>query len=196
MPAKWWERIRLDENVANAHAQIEAKLQYWPAFNVAKCKERVVRMHEYLRRMQRIKADNTQPILSVKKSKAIKRDRNRELRAKEVARLESTIERELMDRLKKGVYGEIYNLNQKEFDKAITKEGKAQELDEEYADMLEYVEGESEEEELEVEQETMADIEDTPMPVVPKKQRRGPHVEIEYEEEREEPSKQKMLLRR
>lgn len=189
-PSSWWEKIKLDNDTTKAQGQIEEKLQYWSGFLREKCKERVSKMHEYLRRMKSLRVKNEQPILSVKKIKAIRRDRNREGRAKEVARLESTIERELMDRLKQGVYGEIYNISQKTFDKVLDKKGKAQVLEEEdeeeYKDLMEFVEGESGEEEYESEME--GDIEDTLVEEepVPKRTRRGPRVEIEYEEEEEE----------
>ena len=197
-PASWWEKIKLDGDTTKAQEQIEEKLQYWSGFVRGTCKERVAKMHEYLKRMKKLRMKNEQPIVSVRKMKAVKRDRNREERAKEVARLESTIERELMERLKQGVYGEIYNLSQKTFDKVLDKKGKAQTLEEEdeeeYKEMMEFVEGESEEEEYEREEEL--DIEDTLIreESIPKRTRRhGPRVEIEYEEEFEPRSERRSV---
>lgn len=97
-------------------------------------------------------------ILSARKRKAERRDRNREVRAQQVARLESTIEQELIERLKTGVYGDIYNVNQQAFQGALNKMGgQVQELEEEnqeeYQDMVHFVAGEEEEEELEYEYE-------------------------------------------
>lgn len=166
-----------------------------PEFYKAKCQARYVRFQEYLRRVDRLKDDPNQPILAVKKSKVIKRERSRENRAKQVAQIENAIEKELLDRLQKGVYGDIYNLPQKTFDTILEKHGTAQEMEEEVLeeDEYEYVEGEEEEnldeEDSEVEyldefeasdEELIQDLEDI---VSSKRSKKKAHVEVEYEEE-------------
>ena len=53
------------------------------------------------------------------KRKFEKREKNREGKALKAAKLELSIEKELLNRLKEGVYPkEIYNLEQKEFEDA------------------------------------------------------------------------------
>lgn len=200
-PAKMWERIKLNNNFEKALEQIQSELEHWPAFLQAKCKLRLAKTLEYLRRMRKIaKDDVNQPLLTVRAKKVVKREASREARAKKVAQLENVIERELVERLQKGVYGDIYNLPQKVFDSVLQKHGQEDQLEEETEDEeeVEYVEEEEEELQYEEEDEEEAehefvedfepsedelveDLED----IVPasKQRRRGPYVEIEYETE-------------
>ena len=53
------------------------------------------------------------------KKKAEKRDRVREAKALIAANIEQKIEEELMERLKTGVYKDIYNYNPKVFNKLV-----------------------------------------------------------------------------
>ncbi len=59
------------------------------------------------------------------KKKIERREAKRELKAEAAARLEQSIEKELLARLKEGAYGEMYediiNLNQKAFDEVMDK---------------------------------------------------------------------------
>lgn len=199
-PAKMWERIKLNNNFEKALEQIEKELEHWPAFLQAKCKLRLAKTLEYLRRMRKIaKDDVNQPILTARTKKVIKREAGREARAKKVAQLENVIERELVERLQKGVYGDIYNLPQKVFDSVLQKHGQEEQMEEESEeedeDEVEYVEEDEEELEYEEEEEEEAehefvedfepsDVEDLE-DIVPstKQRRRGPYVEIEYETE-------------
>lgn len=164
LPSKMWEKIQLSPNVEEAKAQIENHLEYWSNFMIGKCQMRVERILEVQKRMRKLENSPNQPILLPKKSKKVKRDRNRENRALEVSRLETVIEKELVDRLQQGVYGEIYNFNQRAFEGLIKEQGgQAQELEEEseeeYQRLLDemdedaFVEALSDEEELEEELE-------------------------------------------
>ena len=123
MPAKMWEKVRLRGSVESVKGQIQKHLQYMPEFYKAKCQARYERIQEYLRRIDRLANDPNQPLLTVKKSKVVKREAKREARAKKVALIENAIEKELLDRLQKGVYGEIYNLPQKTFQSVLEKHG-------------------------------------------------------------------------
>ena len=164
LPSKMWEKILLSQNVEEAKAQIEKHLEYWSQFSIGKCQMRVDRITEVQKRMRKLENSPNQPILLPKKSKKIKRDRNRENRALEVSRLETVIEKELVDRLQQGVYGEIYNFNQRAFEGLIKEQGgQAQELEEEseeeYQRLLDemdddaFIEALSDDEELEEELE-------------------------------------------
>lgn len=209
-PAKLWEKIRLDSNFEKAIGQIEGELEHWPAFLQAKCKLRLAKSLEYLKRMRKIALDEANaPVLKVKAKKVLKREASREARAKKVAQLENVIERELLERLQKGVYGDIYNLPQRVFESVLERHGQAEKIDEEaidgeVEDELEYVEEdeeeaeeeyeEEEEEEEEMEREYLSDaeltdddgdvqdLEDLVRPVQRTK-KRGAHVEIEFETE-------------
>lgn len=188
MPAKMWEKVKLKGGVENVRGQIQKHLQYMPEFYKAKCQVRYERIQEYLRRIDRLATDPNQPLLTVKKSKVVKREAKREARAKKVALVENAIERELLDRLQKGVYGDIYNLPQKTFQSVLDKHGAQQEMEEEEGDEVEYVEESEEEQESEVEYEeefepseddAVDDVEDL---VKARKPKRA-HVEVEYEME-------------
>ncbi|PJF19688.1 MAK16-like protein [Paramicrosporidium saccamoebae] len=186
LPARMWEKIKLKGNAGQVEEKIQKELEYMPEFFKAKCKARYTRIQEYLRRTDRLKNDPNQPILSAKKSKVIKREMKRENRAKQVALIENAIEKELLDRLQKGVYGDIYNLPQKTFETVLEKHGQQQEMESD----VEYVEGEEELEELDSDveyleefeasdDELVQDLEDIVVSRAPS--RRKAHVEIEYE---------------
>ncbi len=132
LPSKMWEKILLSQNVEEAKEQIEKNLEYWSQFSIGKCQMRLERIVEVQKRMRKIENSPNQPILLPKKSKKVKRDRNRENRALEVSRLETVIEKELVDRLQQGVYGEIYNFHPRAFENLIKEQGgQSQELEEE-----------------------------------------------------------------
>ncbi len=76
--------------------------------------------------MRKLKLQGKEELVPIKK-KAEKRDRIREAKALIAANIEQKIEEELMERLKTGVYKDIYNYNPKAFNKLV---GRAQEEEE------------------------------------------------------------------
>lgn len=146
-PRRMWERIKLSRNYRMALTQIDKHLEYWPTFQIHKAKQRLTKMTQYLIRKRRIALRSKTRLVGIKK-KVDRRDTAREKKAVNAAKLEASIEAELLDRLKTGAYGDIYNFAQNEYEKALD----AQMEDDE--EMLE------EEEELEDEDEYEAQFEE------------------------------------
>eukprot|EP00850_Spirogloea_muscicola_P005889 SM000027S09670 [mRNA] locus=s27:672134:679076:- [translate_table: standard] len=200
MPKHLWERVKLPRNYAKALETIDRFLEHWPRFLVHKNKQRLTKMTQYLIRMRKL-ALAVRPKLVTVPAKQEKREARREKKAEVAAKLNTAIEKELLQRLQSGTYGDIYNFPIKEYDKVLAMEEMEAEADEEVME----AEEELEEEEPEVdegneEDETEEGDDELPMrwatPSLSAKRkpgaaglarskRRRQRVEVEYEEERE-----------
>ncbi|KAG1070643.1 hypothetical protein G6F42_026105 [Rhizopus arrhizus] len=131
-PAKMWERKKLSKNYAQALAQIDKELQYWPNFLSHKCKQRLTKITQYLIRMRKLKLkENDRPQLIGIKKKLERREANRERKAEAAARIEKSIEKELIDRLKSKAYGDApLNVNEEIWQKILDEELEDAEEDE------------------------------------------------------------------
>lgn len=128
-PAKMWEKIKLSTDYAVALQQLDEHLQYWPKYLVHKAKQRLTKITQYLVRMRRLKLKPKMKLVGITK-KTEKREARREEKAERAAKIESSIESALLERLKKGTYGDIYNFPVEEYNKALDAEERlADEMD-------------------------------------------------------------------
>ena len=143
-PKNLWERITLSRNYTKALAQLDEHLAYWPKNLIHRNKQRLTKIHQYLIRMRKLKMKE----LAGKKAKMVginrkidQREERREKKALVAAKIENNIEKELLERLSRGVYGDLYNYPEAPFVKALESAGKAEEEEKE-----EEMESEEEEE--------------------------------------------------
>ena len=247
-PKNLWEKIELSRNYSKALKQVEEHLQFFPKAMQHRNKQRMTKIYQYLIRMRKIKlkerAGKKAKVVGINR-KIEQREERREKKALVAAKIENTIQKELLERLAKGTYGDIYNFPEVPYQQALEEVAEEEELEEESeseeeeeeSGMVEYVEDfeddesmedemedieyysddDSEEEDDESEEDSESeddsesdedddsedDSEDDEGDVKrkpkrkpskkkqkPAKKPRGTRVEIEYEEEEEEPMQQ------
>ncbi|PLB49404.1 Mak16 protein [Aspergillus steynii IBT 23096] len=109
MPNKWWERVRLSSNYAKALEQVDERLIYWPKFLVHKCKQRLTRLTQVAIRMRKLAKEDErlgETVVPRLAPKIRRREEARERKAESAAKVERAIERELIERLRSGAYGD------------------------------------------------------------------------------------------
>uniref|UniRef100_A0A5S6QIH9 Protein MAK16 homolog n=1 Tax=Trichuris muris TaxID=70415 RepID=A0A5S6QIH9_TRIMR len=206
-PNRLWEKVMLPKNFDQAMSEIDERLIYWPKFIRYKCKQRVIRLHQVLARMRKLVLHSKKTIIPISR-KIERRERRREDKALIAAKIDKCIEQELLERLRQGTYGDIYNYSEAAFSKVLDKEGSSRdvdkevEVDEENPERVQYVEDFEESSESDIEDltdkiastaESDSSDEDEPPskglrrrkgkpPKKPKFLFKKPHVEIEYEE--------------
>lgn len=136
LPRRQWEKVKLDPSFPVALEQLDEQLQWWDRRMVNKVKARLLRLKQYLMRKRKMMMEPQTEYASVNKRQEHKLLR-REVKAERAARIELEIERELLDRLKKGAYDSVVNYNAEIFDKMLDDEQveEDEELDEEDEDM-------------------------------------------------------------
>lgn len=172
-PKNLWEKVLLSRNYTKALSQLDEHLQYFPKVLLHRNKQRLTKIHQYLLRMRKIKlkelAGKKAKIVTAPTRKIAQRESRREQKALVAAKITHKVEQELVDRLAKGTYGDIYNFEQTTFRKALEQledeDKEEEEVDtedesEEEESITEYVEDlDSEEEESDMEEEDMEDLE-------------------------------------
>ncbi|RMZ83591.1 hypothetical protein DV738_g947, partial [Chaetothyriales sp. CBS 135597] len=109
LPSQWWEKIRLPNNYEKALAVIDEKLIYWPKFYIHKCKQRLTRLTQVAIRTRRIAKEEErlgEKLVPRLASKVRRREETRERKAESAAKVERAVERELIERLRSGAYGD------------------------------------------------------------------------------------------
>jgi len=197
-PKNLWEKIKLSKNYMEALEQITSHLEYdYHDHQINRCKQRLTKIRQMLIRMRKLALQDRAKMVPIKQ-KTERREKIRELKAEAAAKVDLAIERELLERLKQGTYGDIYNFPSRAFENIMEKEEEVEvenEMEEELEDDedvdAEYVEGLSDDSDDDEPEDTEPiDMEDLiskgrPGPTGPAKRRKKamPSVEIEYEEE-------------
>jgi protein MAK16 len=154
LPSQWWEKIRLPNNYEKALAAIDDKLQYWPKFYIHKCKQRLTRLTQVAIRTRRIAKEEVrlgEKLVPKLASKVRRREETRERKAESAAKVERAVERELIERLRSGAYGDRpINVEENVWKKVLRGLERAEKGEEDEAE---------EEDELEEEGEVEAEVE-------------------------------------
>eukprot|EP01122_Echinamoeba_exundans_P005136 TRINITY_DN1530_c0_g1_i3.p1 TRINITY_DN1530_c0_g1~~TRINITY_DN1530_c0_g1_i3.p1 ORF type:complete len:231 (-),score=59.68 TRINITY_DN1530_c0_g1_i3:41-733(-) len=121
-PSKLWDIIKLSPNYKDALAQIDQHLLYWPKHLIHRNKQRLTKIWQYLIRMRRLRS-KVRTSVSTINQKVERREKVREAKALKAASIENQIKSELLDRLKQGTYGGIYNFDSQSFREVLDEEG-------------------------------------------------------------------------
>lgn len=120
-PRQLWERIRLSTSYRKALTQIDKHMEYWPEFYIHKAKQRLTKMTQYIIRKRKLALQTKTRLVGINK-KVERRETSREAKAQRAAKLEESIEKQLLQRLQSNAYGDIYNFDQSIYDKVLDQQ--------------------------------------------------------------------------
>eukprot|EP01062_Namystynia_karyoxenos_P066047 TRINITY_DN60066_c0_g1_i1.p2 TRINITY_DN60066_c0_g1~~TRINITY_DN60066_c0_g1_i1.p2 ORF type:complete len:332 (+),score=169.34 TRINITY_DN60066_c0_g1_i1:101-997(+) len=120
-PARMWEKIQLPKNFRKALEVLDENLQWWDRKIVLRCKQRLLRLKQILIRKRRLALRSAPKLVSIKK-KEEKQLNARELKAEKAAKIELNVQKELLARLKKGVYNETVDVADDEIENLLNEE--------------------------------------------------------------------------
>ncbi|PNS14423.1 hypothetical protein CAC42_3709 [Sphaceloma murrayae] len=125
LPRQWWQRVKLSNNYAKALEQIDSQLIYWPTWMVHKCKQRLTRLTQVRVRSAKLAREDErlgEAVVARLAPKVRRREETRERKAQAAAKIERAIERELIERLKSGAYGDRpLNVDQNVWRRVMTR---------------------------------------------------------------------------
>ncbi|OWB61797.1 hypothetical protein B5S29_g2700 [[Candida] boidinii] len=147
-PKNLWERIKLSKDYKKALKQVDDHLLYWNKFLIHKCKQRLTRLTQVAITERRMALKDEERHYTSIAPKVKRREQTRERKALAAAKIEKAIEKELLDRLKSGAYGDKpLNVDDKIWKKVLGKVGNKDLEDELELEDDEDIELESEDEE-------------------------------------------------
>ncbi|ABO94716.1 MAK16-like nucleolar RNA binding protein, putative [Ostreococcus lucimarinus CCE9901] len=118
MPSKLWEKTELSPKYAEALEQINSSLRHWPKFLVHKSKQRLTKLTQLLIRSRKLEKVGREKIQTMP-ARHTQRDARAESKAQVAARLDSSIENELLERLNAGVYESSYQFSTARYSHAL-----------------------------------------------------------------------------
>ncbi|ELP84325.1 maintenance of killer 16 protein, putative [Entamoeba invadens IP1] len=183
-PNKMWAKLLLDEDYMKALQQVTETLDedVYSKFLIHRVKQRLTKVYQYLERAKQLSKSNDRTLerVNVKEDRV---DKARAEKAERMAKIDLVIKDQLLQRLKSGVYGDIYENLQ---DMMLNPQAPVDEKQ---------IEQELEEELVQYEEDMSEDIEDWAQNYKEEKDKKdieypdvkGPKINIEYEEEPAEP---------
>lgn len=150
LPSKMWERVKLLKNYNKALEQIDERLMYWQKFLIHKCKQRLTRLTQVAITERRLamRGEEERHYVGVK-HKVRRREEKRERKALSAAKIEKAIEKELLERLKSGAYGDKpLNVDDKIWKKILGKMDNQQEDIDEDDDEIDLVSEDEDEDDV------------------------------------------------